>query len=86
MRKIEGRREGDRENEMVGWHCQFSGHESEQTLEDTEGQGSLVFCSPWDCKKLNTTEQLKTTTNFLYSEILGQEVERDLKTKQNKNI
>ena len=86
MRKIEGRREGDRENEMVGWHRQFSGHESEQTLEDTEGQGSLVFCSPWDCKKLNTTEQLKTTTNFLYSEILGQEVERDLKTKQNKNI
>ena len=47
MRKIEGRREGNRENEMVGWHCQFNGHESEQTPEDTEGQGSLVFCSPW---------------------------------------
>jgi len=29
------------EDEMVGWHHQFSGHESEQTLGDSEGQGSL---------------------------------------------
>ena len=64
MRKIEGRREGNRENEMVGWHCQFNGHESEQTPEDTEGQGSLVFCSPWDCKELDTTEQLNNNNKF----------------------
>ena len=25
---------------MVGWHHQFIGHESEQTLGDSEGQGS----------------------------------------------
>ena len=26
----------------VGWHHQLNGHESEQTLGDTEGQGSLA--------------------------------------------
>ena len=32
------------EDEMVGWHHQFNGHESEQTLGDSEGQGSLTWC------------------------------------------
>ena len=32
---------------MVRWHPQFNGHEFEQTLRDSEGQGSLGFCSPW---------------------------------------
>ena len=27
---------------MVGWHHQLNGHESEQTLGDGEGQGSLA--------------------------------------------
>ena len=27
---------------------QLNGHEFEQTLGDGEGQGSLVFCSPWN--------------------------------------
>ena len=35
------------EDEMAGWHHQLNGHEFEQTLEDGEGQGSLVYCSPW---------------------------------------
>ena len=30
------------EDEMVGWHHQLSGHEFEQTLRDSEGQGSLA--------------------------------------------
>ena len=34
------------EDEMIGWHPQFNGHEFEQTLEDSEGQGSLVCFSP----------------------------------------
>ena len=34
-----------REDEMVEWHHWFSGHEFEQTLGDSEGQGSLVFCN-----------------------------------------
>ena len=42
---------------MVGWHHRFSGQESEKTLGNSEGQGSLVCCSPWDRKKLGTTEQ-----------------------------
>ena len=35
------------EDKMVGWHHRLSGYESEQTLEDSEGQGSLACCSPW---------------------------------------
>ena len=29
---------------MVGWHHGFNGHEFEQTLEDSEGQGILACC------------------------------------------
>ena len=46
------------EDEMVGWHHRLNGHEFEQTLEDSEGQGSLACCSPWGCKELDTAEQL----------------------------
>ena len=38
--------EGVTEDEMVGWRHRLKGHESEQTLGDSEGQGSLVCCSP----------------------------------------
>ena len=41
---------------MVRWRHRLNGHEFEQTLEDGEGQGSLVCCSSWDCKELDTTE------------------------------
>ena len=45
-----GRRRGKTEDEMVGWrHC-LDGHEFEQTLGDSEGQGSLACCSPRDCR------------------------------------
>ena len=43
---------------MVGWHHQLSGHEFEQTLGDSEGQGSLACCSPWGHKELHTTQRL----------------------------
>ena len=33
------------EDEMVGWHHLLDVHESEETLGDREGQGSLVCCS-----------------------------------------
>ena len=57
--KIEGIKEnGMTEDEMVGWHHRLNGHEFEQTLEDSEGQGSLACCSPWGCKELDTAEQL----------------------------
>ena len=49
---------GMTEDEMVGWHHQFYGHEFEQTPGVGEGQGRLMCCSPWGCKKLDMTEQL----------------------------
>ena len=43
------------EDEMVGWHHQLNGHESEETLEDSGGQRSLACCSPWSHKELGMT-------------------------------
>ena len=43
---------------MVGRHHQHK--ELEQTLGDSEGQGILVYCSPWSCKELDTTELLNS--------------------------
>ena len=43
------------EDEMVAWYHGLSGHESEQTPEDREGQGNLTCCSPWDHKESDTT-------------------------------
>ena len=37
-------------DETLGWHHQLNGHEFEQTQGDGEGQGSLVYCSPWVTK------------------------------------
>ena len=37
-----------------------NGHEFEQTLGDSEGQGSLVCYSPWGHKEWNRTEQLNS--------------------------
>ena len=46
------------ENEMVGWHHRLNAHEFEQTPGDSEEQGSLACCCPWDHKELDMTEQL----------------------------
>ena len=51
-----GQEEKATEDEMAGWHHQLNGHKSEQTLGDSEGQGSLAGSSPWGCKELDTTE------------------------------
>ena len=40
---------------MIGWHHRLNGHESEQTLGDGEGQGSLACYSPRGHKELDTT-------------------------------
>ena len=40
---------------MVGWHHQFSGLEFEQTPRDSKEEGSLVCCSSWGQKELDTT-------------------------------
>ena len=49
---------GTTEDETVGWHHQFDGHEFEQALTVGDGQGSLACCSPRGHKELDTTEQL----------------------------
>ena len=46
------------EDEMAGWHLLLNGHEFEQTPGISEGQGSLVCCSPWSCKEFDPTECL----------------------------
>ena len=48
---------------MVGWHHQLNRDEIELTLGNSEGQGSLVCCSPWGRKELDTTEQLNSNNN-----------------------
>ena len=49
---------GTTEDEMVGWHHRFNGHEFESTLGIGDGQGGLARCSPWGRKESDTTEQL----------------------------
>ena len=49
------------EAKMVGWHHRLNGHEFEQAPGDGEGQGSLVWCSPWGRNESNTTERLNNS-------------------------
>ena len=42
---------------MVVWHHQLNGHEFVETLGNSEGQGSLSSCSPWDHKESDMTRQ-----------------------------
>ena len=62
---------GTKEDEMVGWYHWFNGHDFEQTLGDSEGQGSLAGFSPWGCRVAYdwaTEQQLR-----MYSEAQDQE-------------
>ena len=47
--------EGNKEEEMVGWHHWLNGHDFKQTQGDVEGQGSLLCCSSWACKESDMT-------------------------------
>ena len=51
------------EDEIVGWHLWLNGHEFEQTLGDSEGQGNLAFYGPGGHKESATTNQQIATTN-----------------------
>ena len=44
------------EEEVVGWHHQLDGYEFESAPGVGDGQGSLVCCSAWGCKDLDTIE------------------------------
>ena len=41
---------------MVGRHHRLNGHGFEQALGVGDGQGSLVYYSPWGHKELDITE------------------------------
>ena len=57
--KIEGKiRRGQLRMKWFRQHHQLSGHESEQTPGDSEGQGSFACCSPCGLKESNMTERL----------------------------
>ena len=56
---------GITENEMVGWYhwyhdimSWYHGHEFEQAQGADDGQGSLMFFSPWSHKESDTTKRL----------------------------
>ena len=47
---------GATEDEMIGWHHRLSGHEFEQILGVSDGQRSLMCCSPWGRKESDMTK------------------------------
>ena len=51
------------EDEMVGWHHWLDGHEFEQILGDSEGQGRLECCSPRGCSQPNLATEQQTTND-----------------------
>ena len=51
---------GATEDKMAGQHHWLNGHEFQQTPGDGEGRRILERCSPWACKELDTTENLKS--------------------------
>ena len=55
---------------MTGPDCwmdhPLNGHEFEQTLGNSEEQGSLACCSPWGHKKSNMTYRLNNNNNLKY--------------------
>ena len=57
---------GTTEDEMFGWHHWLDGHEFEQALGVGDGQGSLVGCSPWGHKELDT----KRVTELNWTELI----------------
>ena len=54
---------------MAGWRHQLNGCELEQTPGDSEGQGSLVCCSPWGSQRIRhdwATQQQQNTIRLKY--------------------
>ena len=45
-------KKGTTEDEMVGWHHKLNAHEFQQTPGNSEGQGSLASCSPWESQRV----------------------------------
>ena len=67
--KTEGKsRRGQQRMRWLDGITDSTDRESEQTLRDSEGQGSLACCSSWRGKELDMTEQLDNNNkDLLYS-------------------
>ena len=52
------------EDEMVGWHHRFNGHELGRTLGDGDGQGGLACCSPWGHEESDLTWHLNSNNQL----------------------
>ena len=55
---------------MVGLHHQLNGHEVEKPMGDGEEQVSLVCCSLWGCKELDTIERLNNNNTYILQSLL----------------
>ena len=53
------------------WLDGNNGHEFEQTLGDSEGQGELECCSPWGHKESETRERLNKNSWFCKGQKVG---------------
>ena len=64
---------------MIGRHLQLNGHGFEQTLGDSEGQGSLVCCSLWGRKgsrhnlATEQQQQMESRRIVLMNQFAGQQ-------------
>ena len=52
---------GTTEDEVGAWHHWLNGHDFEQAPGVGDGQGGLVYCSPWGQKESDMTEWLNWT-------------------------
>ena len=66
------------EDEMDGWHHRLNGHEFGQTSGDSEGQGSLAWCSTWVTKESRhdlAMEQQTKICSIVFLTGIGQNLE-----------
>ena len=61
---------GVTEDEMVGWHQWFGGHEFERVLGVGDEEESLMCYSPWGHKESDTTERLNWLGYVILSKVV----------------
>ena len=71
---------------MAGWHHWLDGHEFEQNLGNSEGQGSLVCCSSWVTKS-QTQQWLNSNKRTIkFGQIRKETVWKQQKVSRNKKL